>query len=70
MTLPWMAERIQHRAIASLRPHASNARVHDATQLAQSSCNGARPERPLHRRQRAWQYSPRDRPMSTRSGKQ
>ncbi|MFO0201417.1 MAG: ParB/Srx family N-terminal domain-containing protein, partial [Alphaproteobacteria bacterium] len=35
MTLPWMAERIQLRAIASLRPHASNARVHDAAQLAQ-----------------------------------
>ena len=30
MTLPWMAERIQLRAIASLRPHAGNARVHDA----------------------------------------
>ena len=35
MTLPWMAERIQLRAIASLRPHAGNARVHDAAQLAQ-----------------------------------
>ncbi len=30
-----MAERIQLRAIASLRPHAGNARVHDAAQLAQ-----------------------------------
>ncbi len=29
MTLPWMAERIQLRAIASLRPHAGNARVHE-----------------------------------------
>ncbi|MFN7332797.1 MAG: ParB/Srx family N-terminal domain-containing protein, partial [bacterium] len=35
MTLPWMAERIQLRAIASLRPHAGNARVHSAAQLAQ-----------------------------------
>jgi hypothetical protein len=35
MTLPWMAERIQLRAIASLRPHAGNARMHDAAQLAQ-----------------------------------
>jgi ParB-like chromosome segregation protein Spo0J len=35
MTLPWMAERIQLRGIASLRPHAGNARVHDAAQLAQ-----------------------------------
>jgi hypothetical protein len=25
MTLPWMAERIQLRAIAALRPHAGNA---------------------------------------------
>jgi ParB-like chromosome segregation protein Spo0J len=30
-----MAERIHLRAIASLRPHAGNARVHDAAQLAQ-----------------------------------
>jgi len=30
MTLPWMAERIQLRAIASLRPHAGDARVLDA----------------------------------------
>ena len=30
MTLPWMAERIQLRAIASLLPHAGNARVHEA----------------------------------------
>jgi hypothetical protein len=29
MTLPWMAERIQLRAIASLRPHAGN-HPHDA----------------------------------------
>ena len=35
MTLPWMAERSQLRAIASLRQHAGNARVHDAAQLAQ-----------------------------------
>jgi hypothetical protein len=35
MTLPWMAERIQLRAIASLRPHTGNARVHDAAQLTQ-----------------------------------
>lgn len=35
MTLPWMAERIQLRAIASLRPHASDSRVHDAAQLMQ-----------------------------------
>ena len=28
MTLPWMAERIQLHAIASLRPHAGNAWAH------------------------------------------
>jgi hypothetical protein len=27
MTLPWMAERIQLRAIASLRPQAGNTRA-------------------------------------------
>jgi hypothetical protein len=31
MTLPWMAERIQLRAIASLRPHASNAQKCDTS---------------------------------------
>jgi hypothetical protein len=41
MTLPWMAERIQLRAIASLRLHAGNARVHDAAQLAQIMANMA-----------------------------
>ena len=30
MTLRWMAERIQLRVNASMRPHADNARVHDA----------------------------------------
>jgi len=34
MTLPWMAERIQLRAIASLRPHAGNARVHGRVMAA------------------------------------
>jgi hypothetical protein len=60
MTLPWMAERIQLRAIASLRPHAGNARVHDAAQLAQIMASmqafgftkSQRPARPGHQRQR------------------
>lgn len=45
MKLPWMAERIQLRAISSLRPRAGNARV--------QSAKHARPSPPLKKLQRA-----------------
>ena len=35
MTLPWMAAKILLRAVAELRPHTGNARVHSAEQLEQ-----------------------------------
>ena len=41
MTLPWMAAKIVLRPVAELRPHAGNARVHDAAQLAQIMANMA-----------------------------
>ncbi len=35
MTLPWMAAKIVLRPVADLRPHAGNARLHDAAQIEQ-----------------------------------